>query len=157
MELALTSDHSPGGVERRMIAKQFTTSKDGTPIAYTQTGTGPGLIILPGNNRMAHDYKKLAALLGTDLTIYVVERRGRGGSGPQGATYSVMREVEDLQAVMTATGATNVFGHSYGGLVALQAARIEPRITKLIAYEPGVSIHGSLDLSWLPRFERAFN
>lgn len=157
MRRACWSDLRNEGDYDGMIAHHSTTSQDGTTIAFTRTGVGPGLIILPGNNRMAHDYEKIAALLGADRTIYVVERRGRGESGPQGAAYSVMREVEDVQAVMAATGATHVFGHSYGGLVALQTARIDPRVDKLIAYEPGVSIHGSFDISWLPQFEQAFN
>jgi pimeloyl-ACP methyl ester carboxylesterase len=58
---------------------------------------------------------------------------------------------------MAATGANNIFGHSYGGFIALQAARDDPRIRKLVAYEPSVSINGSFDLSWLPVFDAAFN
>lgn len=131
-------------------------SKDGTVIAYVKTGTGPGLIIVPGNNRMAHNYEALAAQLADSFTVYIMERRGRGQSGPQGDDYAIEREVEDLQAIIDATKSTIVFGHSYGGLVALQAARTESRITKIIAYEPGVSINGSFDISWLPQFERAF-
>lgn len=133
-----------------------TTSKDSTRIAYLATGTGPGLIIVPGNNRMAHNYEKLAARLADRFTVYVMERRGRGESGPQGESYTIEREVEDLQAIIGATSAAVVFGHSYGGLIALQAGRVEPRIKKLIAYEPGVSINGSFDVSWLPQFEQAF-
>lgn len=64
-----------------MSMRQVVHSKDGTTIVYTQTGTGPGLVIVPGNNRMAHNYEKIAELLGVDFTVYVVERRGRGGSG----------------------------------------------------------------------------
>ncbi len=144
-------------LRRSTISTHDVRSKDGTSIAYTRTGQGPGLIVLPGNNRMSHNYEKIATLLRTDFTVYVVERRGRGASGPQGPRYSVECEIEDLQAVITATGAANVFGHSYGGFVALQAARTDRRIEKLIAYEPGVSVNGSFDLSWIARFEQAFN
>lgn len=133
-----------------------TTSRDGTTIAYTTTGIGLGLIIIGGNNRMAHDYERLAAHLAPRFTVHVIERRGRGASGPQGKHYALEREIEDLQAVLTATGAAHVFGHSYGGLIALQAARTEPRISSLVAYEPAVSLDGSFDLSWLPRFDAAF-
>lgn len=135
---------------------QSVTSHDGTRIAYTKAGTGPGFIIIPGNNRMAHNYEPLAARLANTFTVYVMERRGRGESGPQGKDYALMREVEDVQALIDATQADTVFGHSYGGLVALQSGRIDRRIKKLIAYEPGVSINGSFDLSWLPEFEATY-
>jgi len=139
-----------------MLDLPAVVSRAGTPIGYTTTGAGPGVIIIPGNNRMAHNYTHLAASLGSNFTVHTIERRGRGRSGPQGADYSIQREVEDLKTVMTATGAANVFGHSYGGFIALQAARAEPRIRKLIAYEPSVSLNGSFDLSWLPEFDAAF-
>jgi len=133
------------------------TSRDGTTIGYTTTGTGPGVIIVPGNNRMAHNYARLAACLSGEFTVHTIERRGRGRSGPQGDNYSILTEVEDVRSVMAATGATNMLGHSYGGFIALQAARAEPLIRKLIAYEPSVSLNGSFDLSWLPEFEAAFH
>jgi len=131
-------------------------SRDGTLVGYSTTGAGPGVIIIPGNNRMAHNYTQLAASLSSDFTVHTIERRGRGRSGPQGGDYSIQREVEDLRSVMAATGTTDIFGHSYGGFIALQAARDEPRIRKLIAYEPSVSLNGSFDLSWLPEFDAAF-
>jgi pimeloyl-ACP methyl ester carboxylesterase len=61
-----------------------------------------------------------------------------------------------LQAVLTATGRENVFGHSYGGLIALQAACATANIQNLVAYEPTVSINKSFDLSWSPQFEEAY-
>ena len=105
---------------------------------------------------MAHNYAQLATHLGAEFTVHTIERRGRGGSGPQGNEYSILSEVEDLRAVMGATGTTDLFGHSYGGFIALQAARSEPRIRKIVVYEPSVSLNGSLDLSWLPEFDAAF-
>ena len=133
--------------------ENLTTSTDGTAIAFQTRGRGPGLVIVPGNNRMAHNYDALAELLSTAFTVHVMERRGRGASGPQGADYRLEKETTDLSRILDATGASRVFGHSYGGLVALQCARHEPRIERLAVYEPGVSIAGSLDTSWLPRFE----
>ncbi len=131
-------------------------SSDGTTISHTTTGSGPGIVVVPGNNRMAHNYEWLATALSGSFTVHVMERRGRGGSGPQGEHYSLAREVEDLEAVLTSTGSTSVFGHSYGGLIALRAASLHRSIEKLVVYEPGVSINGSYDLSWLPRFEELF-
>jgi pimeloyl-ACP methyl ester carboxylesterase len=132
------------------------TSRDGTIISYTSTGCGPGIIVVTGNNRMAHNYAQLAASLSGEFTVHTIERRGRGASGPQGSNYSILHEVEDLRAVMEAVGATIIFGHSYGGFIALQAARAETQISKLVVYEPSISVNGSFDLSWLPDFDAAF-
>jgi pimeloyl-ACP methyl ester carboxylesterase len=55
--------------------------------------------------------------------VHVIDRRGRWRSGPQDPSYGIERELEDLFAVQAQTAATIVFGHSYGGLIALEAAR----------------------------------
>ena len=82
--------------------------------------------------------------------MHTIERRGRGGSGPQGDGYSIERECEDVAALQAATGATLLFGHSFGGLIALEAARRNKAFGKIAVYEPGVSIDGSLGVSWAP-------
>ncbi len=114
-------------------------SRDGTAIAVLSAGRGPGLVIIPGNNRRANHYGTLAQRLSTRYTTHVIERRGRGSSGPQGPAYSVEAEVDDALAVMQHTNSDLVFGHSYGGLVALHLG-LRRRVTALMAYEPGVSI-----------------
>src|SRR5450755_4067529 len=126
-------------------------SPDGTTISYRTVGAGPGLLVLGGAWRTGQDYRRLAHALAPAFTVHVIDRRGRGGSGPQGADYSIERELEDLFAVQAGTGATAVFGHSYGGLVALEAARRSTVFADVVVYEPGVSIAGSIPLGWLAR------
>jgi pimeloyl-ACP methyl ester carboxylesterase len=109
------------------------------------------VVVIPGNNRRAHHYERLARGLAGVHAVHVVERRGRGASGPRSAAYSVETEADDVLAVMEHTGARVVFGHSYGGLIALHVGLREP-LDALIAYEPGVSIGGSFDASWLDAF-----
>lgn len=82
--------------------------------------------------------------------MYTIERRGRGESGPQGDDYSIDRECEDVAALQAATGATFLFGHSFGGLIALEAGHANKAFAKIAVYEPGVSIDGSIDTSWAP-------
>jgi pimeloyl-ACP methyl ester carboxylesterase len=82
----------------------------------------------------------------------VIDRRGRGRSGPQGPSYSIEREIEDLIAVQAHTGATKLFGHSYGGLIALEAARRSTLFTDVVVYEPGVSIGGSIPMGWMTAY-----
>lgn len=97
---------------------------------------------------------RLAARLSDAFTVYLPDRRGRGLSGPRGEQYSMAKECEDVDALLTSTGAHFVFGHSSGGLIALQAALTLPSIRKVAIYEPPLSLHGSVPLSWLPRYER---
>ncbi|MBN1321126.1 MAG: alpha/beta hydrolase [Thermoleophilia bacterium] len=46
------------------------------------------------------------------------------------------------------------FGHSYGGLVALEVARDNEAFSKVAVYEPGVSIDGSMPTDWMPEYEK---
>jgi pimeloyl-ACP methyl ester carboxylesterase len=79
------------------------TSKDGTAIAFDQSGTGPAIILVSPAFGTRSDETSLAAALAPDFTIFAYDRRGRGGSGDT-APYSVEREIEDLEAVIDAAG-----------------------------------------------------
>ena len=136
------------------VARSTVTSADGTRVGYQTVGDGPGLIVVGGALRAGDDYLPLARALAGRFAVHVVDRRGRGASGPQGPGYGVEREVEDLAAVREATGTAAVFGHSYGGLVALEAARRTSLFSHLVAYEPGVSVGGSVPVAWIPRYQR---
>lgn len=126
-------------------------SADGTAIAYRTLGAGPDLIVVGGNLSTSDDYLPLARLLARSFTVHVVDRRGRGASGPQGSEYSLAKEVEDLHAVQAATGARLAFGHSYGGLVVLEAARSLPLFDRIAVYEPGVPC-APVPTAWMAPF-----
>ena len=130
------------------------TSADGTTVGYRQMGSGPGVILLSGGYLAAQHYMQLAGALSDAFTVYVPDRRGRGLSGPPGNRYSMARECEDVDALLTKTGAHFVWGHSSGALIALQAAITLPSIRKVAVYEPPLSRHGSISTSWIPRFDR---
>ncbi|KKJ94214.1 alpha/beta fold hydrolase [Micromonospora sp. HK10] len=129
-------------------------SADGTTIAYHTTGAGPDLLIVPGALSDAADFTGLAEALAGSFTVHTVQRRGRRGSGPLGPGYGMEVECADLAAVRAATGARYVFGHSFGGLVALEAARRDRHIAKLAVYEPGVSVDGLIPTDWIPPARR---
>jgi len=118
--------------------RQLVYSPDGTTISYQTIGSGPGLLVVGGANRTAHDYLPLATALAERFTVHLVERRGCGASGPQGPGYSLDKEVEDLLAVHKETGARLAVGHSYSGLVLLEAARAFQVLDRIAVYEPGV-------------------
>jgi pimeloyl-ACP methyl ester carboxylesterase len=128
-------------------------SADGTAIDVTSTGSGPGLVVIPGGMRRAADYRRFADAMATLRTVHVVDRRGRGASGPPGDAYGIEREVEDAEAVLDATGSAELFGHSYGGLVALHVA-LRRRLDRLVVFEPAVNLNGAFDFHFLPEFER---
>jgi pimeloyl-ACP methyl ester carboxylesterase len=128
-------------------------SQDGTKISFLSAGRGPGLVVIPGNNRRAHHYQALAQALSDTYMVHVIDRRGRGLSGPQGPDYSVEAEADDALAVMDRTGSQMIFGHSYGGLIALHVG-LRRKVSALMAYEPGVSIGRGFPSSWLPSFTR---
>jgi pimeloyl-ACP methyl ester carboxylesterase len=130
------------------------TTEDGTVIGYRTIGSGEGLILVGGAALTARDYLPLAQILALSYTVHVLDRRGRGASGPQGPGYSIETECRDLLALQRHTGATLVFGHGYGGLIALETARRWNVFRKITVYEPGLSIDGSIPLGWLAEYRQ---
>jgi len=58
---------------------------------------------------------ELAEALADTFTVYVPDRRGRGMSGPFGDGYSVQKEIEDLDALLTKTDAHSSKGEHLEG------------------------------------------
>lgn len=115
---------------------QTVTTPDGTTIAYQVTGDGPALVLVVGAFCDRSTTADLAALLADAFTVVEYDRRGRGGSGDT-APYVPQREIEDLTAVLAATGGTPfVYGHSSGAVIALEAAAAGAPMRALVGYEP---------------------
>jgi pimeloyl-ACP methyl ester carboxylesterase len=135
-------------------AARIARSHDGTVISYQTLGAGESVIVLGGAWRTGRDYLPFAEVMSRSFTVHVVDRRGRGDSGAQGENYNLERELEDLSAVQAQTQSTIVFGHSYGGLIALEAARRTEAFSDVLAYEPGVSVAGSIPLGWMTPYRK---
>lgn len=119
------------------MTTEFTTSKDGTRIAYERVGSGPALVLVDGAMcyRDFGPCRSMAEHVKDKFTVYFYDRRGRGESGDT-APYSPEREYEDLAAVIAATGEDPyVLGYSSGGGLALQAAASGVPMRKLASYE----------------------
>lgn len=101
----------------------LTTSADGTPIAWSATGTGPVVVIVNGAFSRARDSEGLAAaLVALGFRAVAYDRRSRGDSGDS-RSVAPEREAEDLAAVVAAAGGqAAVLGHSSGAVLALYAA-----------------------------------
>jgi pimeloyl-ACP methyl ester carboxylesterase len=127
------------------------TSKDGTEIVYDKRGAGPALILVDGAlcYRSFGPMAGLAELLSPHFTVYNYDRRGRGDSSNT-LPYSLAREVEDIEALITAIGGpANVYGISSGASLALEAAaRIGDDFRKLAMYEPPYNSDASARQAW---------
>ncbi|MGH2401661.1 MAG: alpha/beta fold hydrolase [Candidatus Limnocylindria bacterium] len=130
------------------------TSRDGTSIGYRRLGSGPGLIILHGTMSSGYNHLQLAEELATDFTVHLADRRGRGLSGPFGRHEGVRTEIEDLEALVAATGVEAVFGVSSGGLIALHASSVVPRLRRIAVYEPPHAADRSRAAALLARYDR---
>ncbi len=85
----------------------------------------------------------LAALLADRFTVYRYDRRGRGDSGDT-QPYAVEREVEDIAALIDATGSpVCMYGTSSGAALALEAATRGLAISKLALYEAPFIVDGT--------------
>ena len=130
------------------------TSADGTVVGYRRQGSGPAVVLMHGGMQAAQNLMKLAGALADEFTVVVPDRRGRGLSGPHGDNYGIEREVEDVQALVAATGAERIFGLSAGGLVSLRSALAIPQLRQVAVYEPPLSVHGSVPTDWVERYDR---
>lgn len=137
--------------------REFVKSADGTMIAVDSIGSGPGVVVLSGSLGPPFRYRAFAKVLGQSHTVHVVHRRGRGASGPQGDEYSMDRECEDVLAVLEGTESRHLFGHSFGGLTAMQTAlRADPdHLESVVTYEAAVQVDGSMPFDFLPSFARS--
>lgn len=132
-------------------------SKDGTPLAFDQSGTGPAVILVGG----AFQYRaidvgtaKLAALLAPHFTVLHYDRRGRGDSGDT-LPYAIEREIEDLDAlVQEVGGSASIFGMSSGAVLALRAAAHGLAIKKLALYEAPFNSGSDEDLQMSANYTR---
>lgn len=115
------------------------TSRDGTRIAYDRYGQGPPLIMVDGafgHRAFNPGAAQIGEMLGSRFTVIAYDRRGRGDSGDT-APYAVEREIEDIAALIDATGGSaNLYGISSGAVLALRATAAGLPVAKLALYEP---------------------
>ena len=121
-----------------MTESHYVVSRDETKIAYEKIGAGPILLYVTGASCFRNftpirsDVKEFAK----EFTVINYDRRGRGDSADT-APYSVEREVEDIEALIDAVGGkVHIYGHSSGGVLALEAALALPdKIERVLVYD----------------------
>lgn len=125
--------HAPSSAERSVNEVR---SLDGTRIVYECSGVGPELLIVHGGTGDRSRWLPMFPYLEKDFTVCAMDRRAHGQSG-DASSYSLQGEAEDVAAVVASRGKpVAVLGHSFGGVVAYEAARMTPQIAKLLLYEP---------------------
>src|SRR5438270_11574294 len=152
--MATTIKNRAGIAEPRQAVTRSVVSRDGTTIGYRELGRGPGLVVLHGAMESSQSHLQLAQALADGFTVYLPDRRGRGMSGPYGKDHGVKNDVEDMEALLTKTGAHYVFGVSSGALIWLQAALTLPAIHKAAIFEPPLLLNGSASTAWLTRYDK---
>ena len=116
---------------------EIVRSKDGAPIAFRRSGKGPSLLLVHGTGGTSRRWAPVVPLLERDFTVYVMDRRGRGESNDSTMPYAIEREFEDVAAVVDGIGErVHIFGHSYGGICALESTALTRRVGRLVLYEP---------------------
>ena len=135
----------------------FVTSKDGTKIGYSQIGSGPAIVLVDGALcwRASGPAGPLAEQLKDRFTVTTYDRRGRGESGDT-KPYAVAREVEDLDAVISAAGGSAMlYAISSGVALALAAADAGLPISKMVLYEAPLILDQSRKID--PDYPRKMN
>ncbi len=118
---------------------QMVTSKDGTQISYEVYGAGkPTLVFVHGWSCDARYWQKQISYFSKNYKIILIDLAGHGHSGMTREKYTMKAFGEDVQAVVEETESKNVIliGHSFGGTVIAEAARLMPyRIKGLIGID----------------------
>ncbi|MEU0501502.1 alpha/beta fold hydrolase [Nocardia sp. NPDC005998] len=111
-------------------------SRDGTTLAVETIGAGAPVILIGGAFNDRSTVTALAAALAPEFTAVTYDRRARGGSDDRSTEYALQSELDDLAAVITHVGGRAcVFGHSSGGILALEAVMHGLAIDRVAVYE----------------------
>ena len=114
-------------------------SEDGTPISYEIYGAGePTLVFVHGWSCDARYWRAQLSYFSKNHRVVVLDLAGHGHSGTTRSQYTMRLFGADVRAVTAATGSRSVIliGHSMGGTVIAEAARLMPnRVIGLIGID----------------------
>jgi pimeloyl-ACP methyl ester carboxylesterase len=113
---------------------------DDTTIHYTASGPpdGPAQVLIHGWACNRGDFDAITGYLPDDLRVLAVDLAEHGDSRSARADWSIQEFARDVVAVLDAesVAAAHVAGHSLGGAVAVEVARLAPdRVTRVLALD----------------------
>jgi 3-oxoadipate enol-lactonase len=113
------------------------TMDDGVALEVTDTGSGPGLLLVHGFGGAKEDFADHVDALAVRHRVVTLDHRGHGESDKpaDAAAYSLDRMAADVLAVADGLGieAFRLLGHSMGGMVSRRVVLAEPaRIDALV-------------------------
>jgi pimeloyl-ACP methyl ester carboxylesterase len=130
-------DHNDTAKQVRM-STLFTTSPDGTRIAYERCGAGPALVLLHGggnSRQMWHEAGYVERLQG-NFTVIPVDLRGHGESDQptEPADYVIDKMLQDVLAVADACEAERfiIWGFSFGSRIGRYVASHSARVARIV-------------------------
>jgi pimeloyl-ACP methyl ester carboxylesterase len=122
------------------------------PVWSTTAGLDDGrhIVLIHGSLDRSAGMLKLSRRLDHEFRVTRYDRRGYGRSLAVGGPFDIARQVDDLIAVLDVSardgGPSIMFGHSFGGNVALATAERHPdRVAGVVTYETPLSW-----LDWWP-------
>lgn len=116
----------------------FTTSLDGTRIAYDRSGAGPALVLLHGGGSRRQEWHDAGYVrrLQDNFTVITLDLRGHGESDlpTEPADYAIDKMMQDVLAVADACEVEcfTIWGFSFGGRVGRHVASHSERVAKII-------------------------
>jgi pimeloyl-ACP methyl ester carboxylesterase len=124
------------------------SSYDGTRLAYTELGSGPRLVCLPGGPGRASAYLEDLGGLTADRTLVLLDSRATGRSEVPAdpGTLRFDRLADDVEALREHLGEErlDLLGHSAGTMVAQAWASAHPdRVRSLVLVTPSGRLQGS--------------
>jgi pimeloyl-ACP methyl ester carboxylesterase len=115
------------------------TLDSGIRLHYTQSGTGPDLVLIHGlTGNLAVWHLHIVPLLWDRFTVTTYDLRGHGYSSMPPTGYDADRMADDLAGLLEALEIErpSLVGHSYGADIALYFAHRQPeRVEQVVAIE----------------------
>ena len=128
-----------GAIEAQAEWPHVVPSKDGSSISYEIYGAGePTLVFVHGWSCDARYWRAQLPHFAKNYRVVTLDLAGHGHSGTTRSKYTMRAFGEDVRAVTEATGSHGVIliGHSMGGSVIAEAARLMPnRVRGLIGID----------------------
>ena len=144
-----------GEIQAREEWPHVVSSRDGTPISYEISGAGePTLVFLHGWSCDSRYWRVQVPVFSQRNRVVVLDLAGHGHSGMTRTKYTMGAFGEDVRAVTESTGSHSaiLIGHSMGGSVVAEAARLMPdRVIGLIGVDTLENIEYPMTLEELKK------